>query len=81
MTVVSASHSSAATSVAGAENPFNTFESLTLAPVDRRINTDLPTAEERAGSTAATPIGRGMMLRLISLAKLEFVLAKTEVAR
>jgi hypothetical protein len=60
MTLASASHSSAATSVAGTEKPFNAFGSLTLAPIDRHlINADLPTAEDRAGSTAATPIGRG----------------------
>jgi hypothetical protein len=60
MTLASASHSSAATSVAGTEKPFNAFGSLTLAPIDRHlINADLPTAEDRAGSTAATPMGRG----------------------
>jgi hypothetical protein len=60
MTLASASHSSAATSVAGTKKRFNAFGSLTLAPIDRRrINADLQTADERAGSTAATPMGGG----------------------
>jgi Xaa-Pro aminopeptidase len=38
-----------APSVAGAEKPLNAFETLTLAPIDRRlINADMLTAEERA---------------------------------
>jgi hypothetical protein len=34
MTVASASHSSAAASVAGAETPLDALEALTLAPID-----------------------------------------------
>ena len=39
----------------GAEKPLNAFETLTLAPIDRRlIDTRMLTAKERTGSTAIT---------------------------